>query len=111
MTDTKPNPRTDDLEWSDAEWDAFMDAHQTVIQLKANQTITASDLEDIQLVVGRYEENDEHATEAYDRGYQDGRDNAGGKEMGDLLRKLDRLRSDLATEKGLRRMDAARAAK
>ena len=93
--------RIADLIPSEDDFDRFMDALQTVIKLEAGQTLLQSQVDDIKFVERWYSDQDEKATEAYSRGFEDGRANAAGAEMAEVLSRLDAARSDLAVEKAL----------
>jgi hypothetical protein len=88
----------------DAAFDAFMDADQLVMGLKAGDTLTEEGRAAITLVIEWLRTSDELATDAYSRGFQDGRRDAGGKKVAALLMKMDGLRGEVAFLKALNRL-------
>ena len=87
----------------DDAFDAFMDADQLVMGLEPGHVLTEEDRDAITLVIEWMRTSDELATDAYSRGFQDGRADAGGKKMAALLMKLDGLRGEVAVLKALNR--------
>ena len=87
----------------DAAFDAFMDADQLVMGLKAGDTLTEEGRAAITLVIEWMQTSDELATDAYSRGFQAGREDAGGQKMAALLMKMDGLRTEVAVLKALNR--------
>lgn len=92
---------------SEADWDAIQDAIVTVIGLRAGHTLTEADVDALTRVDAYHREDEESSTDAYIRGLDDGRAEAGGKEVADLLKRIDVLTGRLAAERGLRRFYAA----
>lgn len=86
---------------SDAEWEAFMEATQTVLTLKAGQTLTQEDIDQI-LFVGEYERRDEERQiDCFHRGYQLGLHEGGGSEVADLIERVSDLRTSLVVANAL----------
>ena len=88
---------------SDAEWEYFMDATQTVLALKGGQVLTQEQVEEIQFV-SEYERRDhEHEIDVFHKGFEAGRLSAADAETVVLLEKIDALQAELAVSKGLLR--------
>lgn len=108
MVPTPPNLSTTHTfsPGSDAEWEYFMDATQTILHLKAGQVLTAEQVAEI-LFVGEYERRDhEHAIDVFHKGYEAGRLAAAGAKRAKLLEQIDALKSRLAVAEGLLRFYA-----
>lgn len=90
---------------SEAEWEAFMDASQTVIQLKAGQTLTQDDVDALRFA-GEFERREEErAIDAFHRGRQIGIEEAAGKDAAALHDKISGLVSEVATQRAMRQFD------
>ena len=95
--DTKVTPG------SDAEWEYFMDATQTVLALKVGQVLTQEQVDEIQFV-SEYERRDhEHAIDVFHNGYQAGIAASLGKTEAGLLEQVEALKGELAVSKSLLR--------
>ena len=91
----------------EAEWAAIEDAIVIVIGLRAGHTLTVADADAIARVEAYRREDEESSVDAYSRGLEDGRAEAGGREVADLLKRIEVLRNRCATEKALKRFYAA----
>jgi len=83
------------------DFDRLMDATQTVIQLKAGQTVSADDVADIQYAFGCERQHEDDAVEAYTKGYAHGVLAAGGADKARLMEQVDALKGRLAVERAL----------
>lgn len=99
MTDLK----TDPLE---AEFERFMDATQTVIQLKPGQ-LTAEQVAEIQFAFEYERRDQEDKVDVFHRGYKHGIERTAGTDKAALIEKIDDLQSELRTVKALNRYFAA----
>ena len=90
----------------DSEFERFMDATQTVLQLKPGQTLTQEQVAEIQFV-SEYERRDhEHSIDVFHKGFEVGRLSAADAETVALLEKIDALKTKLAVAEGLLRFYA-----
>jgi len=102
---------------SDAEWDALQDAIGTLWGwMKEGHTIRAQDVADFTLIDKCQREDEESATDAYSRGYEDSLRERGGDELVRLVRSADEARIESSTARAMealanRRSEAAEAAR
>lgn len=93
------------------EFERYMDAAQTTLQLKAGQTLTQEQVDEIQFA-SEYERRDhEHQIDVFHKGYEAGRLNAVGATKAALLEQVDLLKTELAVTKGLLRFYTAKPKK
>ena len=97
-------PDLDDLQ-TDAEFEAEMDAVSTVYSLHPPMVLTDAQYQAIQAFDASSRRDQERATEAFHRGYQDGLVRGAGSDVAALTNKADDARMALTVEKALRKMD------
>lgn len=77
---------------SDEAFNRLMDAHQTIIRLKAGNVLTQEMVDDILLVERDYRENDERNTDAFHKGYEAGLERGSNADTAKLIEERDEAR-------------------
>lgn len=88
---------------TEIDFDRYMDATQTVIQLKPGVTLTAEQVAEIQYAFDCERQHEDDAVDAFHNGYLHGLRKAAGADVAALLEKIDALNNALAVEKALSR--------
>jgi hypothetical protein len=100
-------PKRDEMiDRTDEEWEALEDAIMTFISLqsKVGHILTENDVAALQLVDSCQRNDEEAATDAYNRGYKDGLRDRGGDELVRLVEAADASRIEAATERTMCRL-------
>ena len=89
---------------SQLEDDASLERHMELTQLKAGQVLSTDNVVAIEELFNDFEEEMEFSATAYMQGVEQGRLEAGGAQVTDLLQQIENLRLELTTEKMLNRV-------
>lgn len=84
-------------------------AKMELTQLRAGHVLDESDVAAIQALFVEMEEDADAYADAFGQGERKGREEAGGKEVADLLERMDSLKSEASTWKALSRFYSAEA--
>lgn len=96
------------IDRSEAEWDALQDALGTQPGWKVGRVLSEEDIADLALIDKCHREDEEAATDAYNRGWEGGLRERGGEELVALHERHDRMMSEKNTERALRKFAEAR---
>lgn len=83
------------------DFDRVMDTLQLIIAIKDGHVLTAQEAEDIRFLEAYYREQDEKATEAFDRGYQYGLKRGGGADTAKLIEERDSARGQASIARAI----------
>jgi hypothetical protein len=98
----QPAPNVPQFEpGSEAEWEAFMDATQTVITLQAGEPLTQAQVDEIHFYDEYIRRDEERSIDAFNKGWQAGIAKGGGAEVAKLIEDLDTAKMSLMSEKAV----------
>lgn len=89
---------------TEEEWDALFEAISTTYGWKAGHVLTEADIAALALVDKCHREDEETATDCYNRGREEGLRERGGDELVKLNERLDTAMIERATERALKVM-------
>ena len=81
--------------------DVALERRMEITQLRTGDVLTEDNATEIRALFDELSSAEEENATVYDRGIQHGRDEAAGKEVGNLLRQIDKLRGELSVQKAL----------
>jgi choline dehydrogenase-like flavoprotein len=96
---------------SEDEWEALEEAVMTVYGLQAGHVLTEDDIAALHLVDQCHREDEDGATEAYNKGREEGLRERGGDELVKLNETIDSLQVQRATERTMKLLAQDRATK